>query len=107
MRTSRLFTALLAGLLSFGALAAEQYDYTRVIQQSTMVFVPFTGSNNGPVYYTEYAQSPTTVGSSGSLRRMTVYLRPTAHLPTSAAYNSFISANSIIDTRVVPIPAHG
>lgn len=105
MRTSRIFTALLAGLMSFAALAAAQYDYTRVIQWNTMVFVPFTGSKYGPVYYTQYAQFPTSVSSFGDLRRIVVYLRPTAHI--QGQYNTFISANGITDTRVVPIPAHG
>ncbi|MCY1083135.1 hypothetical protein [Archangium lansingense] len=107
MHASRILTALLAGLVSFSALAAEQYDYSRIIQGSNMVFVPFVGSNYGPVYYTQYAQQTTPMGISGDLRRMTVNLRPTAHLPTSAVYNSFISANSISDTRVVPVPANG
>jgi hypothetical protein len=113
MRTYRIHTALLLGLFSFGALAAAPtattepppLDYSRIIQQSNMVFVPYVGAQHGPIYYTQYAHSMTPASNFGDLRKITVHLRPTAHIHNQ--YYSFLSSNGITDAKVIPIPSLG
>ncbi|EPX59897.1 hypothetical protein D187_002641 [Cystobacter fuscus DSM 2262] len=96
------------GLLSFVAPAAHAQtespplDYSRTIEQSGMVFVPYVGMNRGPVYYTSYEQvangPPTNVSG---MRKVIVNLWPTAHRPVTQ-YNNFISQNAITDAKVLP-----
>ncbi|GHG70941.1 hypothetical protein [Comamonas sp. JC664] len=80
-------------------------DYARTLEQSSMVFVPYEGQNRGPVYYTQYTQVPTGTSSVGTLRRIIVNLRPSAHI--QELYIPFVNQHGIIDVSASPLPAHG
>ncbi|AKQ68325.1 hypothetical protein A176_005237 [Myxococcus hansupus] len=80
-------------------------DYARTLEESGMVFVPYEGQNRGPVYYTQYTQVPTGTSTVGTLRRIIVNLRPSAHL--QGLYIPFVNQHGIIDVSASPLPAHG
>jgi hypothetical protein len=97
--------SLAAGSIASGQTPPPPLDYARTLEGPQLIFVPYVGSNRGPVYYTEYQQVPTSTAAVGELRRMFVNLFPTAHLRN--LYDAFVRQHDISDARIDPVPETG
>jgi|GEM_PF-3077875 len=118
MPAHRIFVTLAVALFSMGAEATPSasptmagttppLDYSRTLEQSSMVFVPYEGmTNRGPLYFRQYTQvslGPVSVGDG--LRHISVNLSPTAVAQNE--YVPFLNQHGIIDMDTPVVPAFG
>ncbi|MCP3062899.1 hypothetical protein LXT21_29350 [Myxococcus sp. K38C18041901] len=114
MPAHRIFAALAVALCSMGAGATPSaspttppLDYSRTLEQSSMVFVPYEGmANRGPLFFKQYTQvslGPVSIGDG--FRHLSVNLTPTAVV--QGQYIPFLNQHNIIDVPTALVPTYG